>query len=186
MGATGVALTLCLYGVFLAACGYYGAWSRGMDPKAMHSLYMGGGGGGAMTLCGVLSSRSSTCAPQHCSCLRSHSSELCCRVCSCRQRARSSTPALVDCASTHAICNVADICKRRDQAAADLTVIPRAVTQTQDGGRDRCARRAAVGAAFLWSLHYAGVQGQHRSGMKASARCCGIADCAVAVPGPYA
>lgn len=60
MGATGVAVTLCLYGVFLAACGYYGAWSRGMDPKAMHSLYMGAGGGGAMVLCGVLSSRNST------------------------------------------------------------------------------------------------------------------------------
>lgn len=56
---SGVALTMYIYGMFLAACGYYGAWSRGMDPKAMHSLYMGAGGGGAMVLCGVLSSRSS-------------------------------------------------------------------------------------------------------------------------------
>jgi hypothetical protein len=58
-GATRVALTMCTYGLFLAVCGYYGAWSRGMDPKAMHSLYMGAGGGGAMALCGLLSSRSS-------------------------------------------------------------------------------------------------------------------------------
>ena len=58
-GASAVARTLFLYGVFLAGCGYYGAASRGMNPKAMHSLYMGAGGGTAVAICGLLSSRSS-------------------------------------------------------------------------------------------------------------------------------
>ena len=67
-GHGGVALTMCIYGLFLAACGYYGAWSRGMDPKAMHSLYMGAGGGGFMALCGLLSNRSSKYAAAAAAC----------------------------------------------------------------------------------------------------------------------
>lgn len=41
MGYPAVAATLCVYGVFLAACGYYGAWSHEFAPKVMHSLYAG-------------------------------------------------------------------------------------------------------------------------------------------------
>lgn len=63
-----------------------------------------------------------------------------------------------------------------ETAAAYLTAIPHDVTHTQDGGHDRRARRAVVGAAFLWSLHYAGLQGQHRSGMNMSVPVGSLAD----------
>jgi hypothetical protein len=54
MGYPAVAATLCVYGVFLAACGYYGAWSHEFAPKVMHSLYAGVGGGAAVSVCGVM------------------------------------------------------------------------------------------------------------------------------------
>ena len=53
----GVAVTVALYGCFLGACGYYGAWSRDFEPKAMHSLTMGGGVCAAMWECALCTSR---------------------------------------------------------------------------------------------------------------------------------
>ncbi len=44
-----------VHGAFLAGCGYYGAWLHHFEAKAMHSLWMGAGGGGVVAAMGLLS-----------------------------------------------------------------------------------------------------------------------------------
>lgn len=51
--AAPVARVLAGHGLFLAACGAYGAAKSGWT--AMHSLYAGAGGGVLLALCGLLS-----------------------------------------------------------------------------------------------------------------------------------
>jgi hypothetical protein len=46
---------MAVHGAFLAACGYYGASSHDFSPQAMHSLYSGAGGGGALALFAAIS-----------------------------------------------------------------------------------------------------------------------------------
>ena len=43
------------HGLYLAACGCFGAAQHDWAPKAMHSVYAGAGGGGALALCGLVS-----------------------------------------------------------------------------------------------------------------------------------
>lgn len=43
------------HGLYLAACGCYGAAQHDWAPKAMHSAYAGAGGGAALVVCGLLS-----------------------------------------------------------------------------------------------------------------------------------
>ena len=53
--ANPVAAICFLNGVFLAVCGYHGAASHGFEPKAMHSLYAGVGGGAMLAAMGLIS-----------------------------------------------------------------------------------------------------------------------------------
>eukprot|EP00928_Gymnodinium_smaydae_P050022 TRINITY_DN33638_c0_g1_i1.p2 TRINITY_DN33638_c0_g1~~TRINITY_DN33638_c0_g1_i1.p2 ORF type:complete len:136 (+),score=32.63 TRINITY_DN33638_c0_g1_i1:68-475(+) len=48
------AALLVLHGIFLAACGCYGAHSHGWKKEVMHSAYAGLGGCGALTACALL------------------------------------------------------------------------------------------------------------------------------------
>ena len=53
--ASPVAGVLVGHGVFLAACGIFGASSNGWAPSAMHSAYAGIGSCVVLTGCGILS-----------------------------------------------------------------------------------------------------------------------------------
>lgn len=59
MMGNGVTLTLCLYGCFLAACGYCSARSQGFAPEAMESLLMGVRACIAVWVCALCCSRGS-------------------------------------------------------------------------------------------------------------------------------